>query len=815
MSAALSPAVYAAVFEHSLDAVFLTRPDGTIFAANRAACELLDMTEAQICQRGRNGIVDPDSPQLHTMLDERARSGRSRAEVDYIRRDGTRIPVEISSADFTDAHGQVWTVVISRDIRDRRRREEIEARYRTIVDTISEGVVYQAADGTILSANPAAERIQSRESDEMVGRTSDDPQWGAIRADGSEFPGEDHPAMYTLRTGEPQQGVVMGILTPGGHRRWITINSAPVLDETTQRPSGVVTTFHDITARKRTEDELRSAAMAFEASQVPSIITDPAATIQRVNHAFTEVTGFSASEAIGQTPALWSTDRHDPEFYRDVWRTLQSTGRWQGEIWNRRRNGEDYPCLQSVNAVTDDLGRVTHYVASWTDLSASRKAQQDIHTLAMFDALTGLPNRQQFVDRLDQAIRATASGRRRGALAFIDVDHFTVLNEVRGHTAGDTLLIELAHRLQSLIATRGMVARLGGDEFAIVFDDLDVDLQGAAASVDQVTQQVLATVHEPFDIEGHEYHCRASVGLALFGDGEPAKRDLMKNADLAVTQAKSRGGDTVQHYNRDVQAALEAQVRLESALRQAIPHDLRVVYQPQVNHHGAVYGVEALVRWEHPECGVISPAEFIPLAEENGLIVPIGHWVLLTACEQLAGWQAEPATCDLTVSVNVSARQMREPTFAETVLDITTQTGASPFRLTLELTESMLIEDFSAVAAQMAHLSNHGVSFSLDDFGTGYSSLRSLRQLPLHQLKIDKSFVRDVHTDPNDEAVVRTIIGLGQSLGLAVIAEGVETEASRDALIALGCQRFQGYLFGGPRPIADLADLLVNTRDPA
>lgn len=807
-SRGFSPAVYAAVFEHSLDAVFLTRPDGTVLAANRAACDLLGTTEDDICRRGRSGILDPTSPHLATMLSDRAQSGWSRAEVRYLHADGTAIPVEVSSADFTDADGEVWTVVMARDIRERIERQEQEARYRTIVDTISEGVVYQAADGTILSANPAAERIQSRESDEMVGRTSDDPQWGAIRADGSEFPGEEHPAMYTLRTGEPQEGVVMGILTPRGIRRWITINSAPVFDQRSGVPTGVVATFHDITAQKRDEDELRVSAMAFESSQVPTIITDRNGTILRVNKAFTVVTGFSAAEAIGQDPSLWASNRHSKEFFRDMRRSLADHGSWHGEVWSRRRDGEDYPSLASISAVTDSHDQITHYVASWTDLSEARKAQQHIHRLSVFDTLTGLPNRRSLLDRLENAIRESADTRAHGALIFIDVDGFTVLNETQGHTAGDALLIALARRFTILVGSRGTLARLSGDEFAIVLDDLDDDLLRAAAEVESIACDLLDVVHEPMDLDGQGYHCRASVGVALFGAGKPTRHELLKNADLALTQAKHLGGDAVQYYNRAVQAALEARVRMEWDLRRAVPDGLLLHYQPQVDADGRIYGAEALVRLVDAQGSMVSPAQFIPVAEENGLILPIGMWVLQTACRQLAVWQADSRTEGLAVSVNVSARQMHQPGFADAVAAVTSECGIDPAGLTLEITESVLINDFDSVVDQITTLAERGIRFSLDDFGTGFSSLRTLRDLPLQELKIDRSFVSAIPDDPDDIAIVRSTVALGNSLGLAVIAEGVETHEQHQKLLELGCARFQGYLFARPMPAEYLPDAL-------
>lgn len=937
MTTAISPSLFAAVFEHSLDAVLLAHPGGSIVAANKAACNLLGLDEAEICRRGRAGIVDPASPDLQGMLTARATQGFARAELLLVHSDGTRIPVDTSLAVFADEGGEAWSVIIGRDSRERkeyedglvrsrllldtivnstadfiwvvdpddygilwhnrafedyfardrgivnlpglrpsdifadqalvkfwedlyqRAREEgstkaeyrvsagthvldltltaikgeegligisvfgrditeasqarqrlqaSEARYRTIVNTISEGIVFQAADGTILSSNPAAARIEDRDEDEMVGKTSEDPQWGAVRADGRPFPGEDHPAMYTLRTGEPQHGVIMGIRTPRGERRWITINSAPVFDAGEDHPNAVVTTFHDITAEKQAEDELRISAIAFESSQEAMVIAGPDGTILRVNQAFTDMTGYSAAEAVGQPTSLVSSGLQDAAFYREMWDTLASEHRWQGEVWNRRRDGEVYPCWLSISAVTDVAGRITHYVGTSTDLSAAKKAQEDIIALAFYDTLTGLPNRRLLLDRIRQTLRARSEGPHRGALVFIDLADFTILNETRGHAAGDRLLTEVGNRLQALVGAEDTVARLGSDEFAILLADLDSDLNVAVEQAQRAAQRLRSAIAEPLEIDGQEYQCRTSVGIAMFGDGQPGEQDLLKHADLALTLAKRDGQDAARFYDREVQTALEHQVRLETDLSQAIPDGLRLWYQPQVGVSGEFLGAEALVRWQDPERGIVSPADFIPMAEENGMIVPIGRWVLETACRQLAAWRDDPATGPLTISVNVSARQVHRPDFADMVLGVLAETGADPSRLVLELTESMLVADLGALAETMILLRSRGVSFSLDDFGTGFSSLRSLRELPIGELKIDQSFVCDLPDDPNDLAIVRTIVGLGRSLGLSVIAEGVETAEQRAALAGLGCTRYQGYLFARPLPIEEFTALI-------
>lgn len=713
-----------------------------------------------------------------------------------MRRDGEVVGISVFGRDITPE----WH---SRDA-----LEKSEARYRTIFDTVTEGIVFQAADGTIFSVNRAAERIGGRRQADMLGKTSEDPQWGSVRADGSPFPGDEHPAMVTLRTGEPQTGIVMGILTPNGERRWISINSTPVFDDVSATPTAVVSMFHDITRQKHAEDDLRVAAIAFEESQEAMLIADADTTILRVNRAFVGMTGYSAAEAVGQTTRLLSSGRQGREFYARLWDDLRVNRRWQGEIWNRRRNGEIYPEWLSITAVTDEHDQVVNYVATFIDLSGAKKAEQDIHQLSFYDSLTGLPNRALLADRLRQSILASGRETNHGCLFVLDLDDFTVLNDVRGHDAGDLLLREVGRLLTATVHVDDTVARLGSDEFAIVINALHADADMAARQAEQLAQRLREALAAPLVIDGEPYQCRVSIGIAMFALGEPEPAELLKRADAAVMQAKRAGRNTAHFFNPELQADLEDRVRLETALHMAIPDGLRLAYQPQVSDHADVIGAEALIRWQDPEFGAVPPATFIPLAEGNGLIRPIGQWVLETACAQIKRWEADASTRHLVLAVNVSARQFHQDDFVETVLGALSRTGADASRLELELTESLLVEDIGAVAAKMHELRRRGVRFSLDDFGTGFSSLRSLKDLPLHQLKIDQSFVHDLSTNPNSAAIVRATIALGQSLGLSVIAEGVETPEQFAMLKTLGCTVFQGYLFGRPGPVDDLTDLI-------
>lgn len=813
MTSSSVPDLYRMLYEHGMEAVFLTEPSGRFLAANPAACAMLGRSEAEICSLGWEGLVDPSSPQLEGWLAERERTGSARAELTFIGGDGRRFEAEVSSKKFTDADGRIRTALIARDISKQHQAlqmlAESERKFRTVATTMAEGVVFQGSDGGVVWANPAAERILRDGADDALGRTSDDPAWGAVKADGSPFPGDEHPAMVTLSTGVPQSDVVMGIHAPNGERRWISINSAPVFDGPTSHPSAVVTTFHDITLQRHIENELRVASVAIDALQEAVMFVDPDLTIIRVNRAFTEVTGYSEEEAVGKSTRLLRSGRQGLGFYEDMWKAIETEGRWQGELWNRRKNGEVYPEWLSISTVTDDRDAVRLYVAIFLDLSVAKRAEEDIHSLSYFDVLTGLPNRQLLGDRLRQAVLASARTAGNGLLLVLDLDNFTIFNDTRGHGSGDELLRAVATRLGVMVHSEDTFARLSSDEFALVAWGLDSDRVAAAVQAENIAERLLETLRTPFEIAGELLSCSASVGIALFGNGAPEAEELMKRAEIAMVSSKQSGGRSIRFYDAVIQATLEERARMEVALRQAIPEQLSLLYQPQVDRRGRFLGAEALVRWQHPGRGLVGPAEFIPLAEETGLIVSIGEWVLEAASRQVASWAENPRTKDLIVGVNISAQELRDPRFAERVLDVVRRNGVDPTRLRLELTESVLVSEPGAVALTMSGLRSEGIQFALDDFGTGYSSLAYLKDLPLSQLKIDQSFVRGLNTVGRSTAIVRTIVGLGQSLGLEVIAEGVETEAERDQLTALGCGEFQGYLFGRPMPAVDLEALIV------
>jgi diguanylate cyclase (GGDEF)-like protein/PAS domain S-box-containing protein len=559
----------------------------------------------------------------------------------------------------------------------------------------------------------------------------------------------------------------------------------------------------DITERRLAEAELRVAATAFEARE-GMMITDPDGNIVRVNKAFTEITQFSAEEVIGKNPKILRSGRHDQNFYQEMWTKIRAEGSWRGEIWNRRKSGEVFPEWLTITAVRNAQGDITHYVSTLTDITELKQNEERIHHLAFFDPLTHLPNRRLLRDRLEHAMATSLRQNSHGAILFIDLDDFKTLNDNRGHHIGDLLLVAVAGRLRYSVREQDTVARLGGDEFVVVLEGLGEARDDAATYAQRVAEKILVHLNQVYQLEEREYFNTPSIGICLFGDNEVAIEDLLKQADQAMYHAKAAGRNTLRFFDPEMQTLTAQRFALQHEIREALQQNqFQLYYQPQIDAQGNVKGAEALIRWLHPQRGMVSPMEFIPIAEDSGLIIPLGNWIVEAACQQLVKWAESPATANLNLAINVSARQFQHAAFVEQMLDTLQKTGANPQRLKLELTESMLIDNPQDMIIKMDALKARGIKFSLDDFGTGYSSLSYLKRLPINELKIDKSFVNDILTDPNDAAIARMVIRLAQSMELVVIAEGVETKAQRDWLEQEGCYRYQGYYFGKPMPAED------------
>ncbi|WP_365755929.1 EAL domain-containing protein [Noviherbaspirillum sp.] len=586
---------------------------------------------------------------------------------------------------------------------------------------------------------------------------------------------------------------------------------------------------YGILARKESsEEKLRvvsaRAAAAQERREADARIRDQAALLDKArdaiivramdhsilywNKSAERLYGWAASEAVGASIDNLIYD--DAAVFAEATDTVMAEGEWSGEFTRRRDDGSMLVVESRWTLVRDDHGRPQSILAIDTDITKRKEAEHGVWQLAFYDPLTELPNRLLLQDRLRQALVASSHSHCSGALLFIDLDNFKALNDTLGHEKGDLLLQQVARRLSSCVRESDTVARLGGDEFVIMLTDLPEHRGEVAIQTKAVCEKILDGLRQPYSIDGVEQHSAASIGVALFQGRNDTVGELLKRADLAMYQAKASGRNTVRFFNQDMQAAVIARATLETDLRQGLRDgQFMLYYQPQMDKDGRMVGTEALIRWRHPTRGLVLPSRFIAISEETALILPLGQWVLNTACQQLAAWSSQPSMAGLSIAVNVSPRQFHHEQFVDQILGALENSGANPRQLKLELTESVLLDDVNATIAKMTELKARGVGFSLDDFGTGYSSLSYLKLLPLDQIKIDRSFVRDVLTDDNDAAIARTIIMLGQSLGLAVIAEGVETEEQRNFLARHDCNMYQGYLFSRPVPADQLESLLA------
>lgn len=557
----------------------------------------------------------------------------------------------------------------------------------------------------------------------------------------------------------------------------------------------------DITRQRTLEQDLRIAAMAFD-SQAAILVTDANLQIVRVNQAFTTLTGYSAAEAIGQKPSLLKSGRQEAGFYRQMWHSLDRTGHWQGEIWNRRKSGSIYPEWLTITTVRNEEGAISHYVSTFSDITELKRVESEVHNLAFYDPLTALPNRRLLLNRLDKARTASKRSQQFGALLIIDLDHFKNLNDTLGHDIGDRLLIEVARRLKECIREGDTAARQGGDEFIVLLENLGLTPEIAAIQAETVAEKIRLTLSQAYVVVTHAKHFHsASIGISLFCAHDKTTDVLLKQADISLYKAKDAGRNAIRFFDNAMQTALDARAGLESRLHQALTENEFLLFvQPQVDMNRQLIGAETLIRWQPPGQAMVPPDNFIPLAEETGLIVPIGLWVLDQACAHLRRWADDAALKNLYLAVNVSARQFRQSDFVEQVQAALERHRVNPKRLKLELTESLLLDNVDNVVNKMQALRALGVRFSLDDFGTGYASLSYLKRFPFEQLKVDRSFIRDIASDPDDAAIVRAIIAMGNSLRLSVVAEGVEADEQYAFLVEHGCTHFQGYLFG--RPIA-------------
>ena len=791
---------YQTLMKSGFDGIHVMDIRGDIVEANDSFCRMLGYTQEEM---SRMNVADWDAhwskEELLERFKELVKMHGTLFETTHRRKDGSLIDVEVSTTGV-EISGQYYLFASSRDITERKEAEraletlrarEAEAlqELRVMFNISGEGFWKVDTSGKIIEVNEAYCNIVGYAKDEIVGEFI--AKFEALEPTSEMVVNHIHRIMQ-LGTDR--------FVTKHRHRDGHLID-IEIVASYIERTDCVIAFMHDVSQRKQIEEMLRIAAITFD-TQEGIMITDTDANILRVNQAFQDITGFGVDEVIGRNPRIFQSGRHDADFYRAMWSDLLSTGKWAGEVWDRRKSGEIYPKLLTITAAYDDRHQVTHYVAVFRDISNRKKSEQEIHRLAFYDSLTMLPNRRLLLDRLQQALAVSARNGRHGALLFLDMDHFKTINDTQGHAMGDQLLIEVAHRLQSSVREGDSVARLGGDEFVVVLEDMSSEAGEAAAQTESVAEKIRMELNKPYVLQDFECLSTVSIGISLFFNHQESAEDLLMHADVAMYQAKTAGRNTIRFFDPQMQTALEMRAALEKDLRHALAkQEFRLYYQIQVDNLRRPLGAEVLLRWDHPERGLVLPVQFISLAEESGLIVPIGLWVLHTACAQLKAWQGDDQTRDLTLAVNVSAKQLRQADFVAQVRRILLESGANPSNLKLELTESTVLENVEDTISKMREIKALGVSFSMDDFGTGYSSLQYLKRLPLDQIKIDQSFVHDIATDPNDAAIVQTIIAMSEALGLSVIAEGVETEAQREFLDLRGCHAFQGFLFGKPMTV--------------
>jgi len=693
---------------------------------------------------------------------------------------------------------------------------------KTSIETISTGITIADIDGKILYTNPAEAMMHGYTIEELVGMNVSI----FIPDNGKKKQNPKEVSAWKEWTREITEIRKDRTVFP------VQLKSIPVKDPD-GNPSCIITISEDITLRKQAEEVLRNAhneleqkvmertqelresnrmlvqellgrqavenrlrllGKFFENTNEAVLITDSRARIIEVNDAFSRITGFEKEEVIGRRPTVLRSYRNSRRAHMQMWKSILLNGDWQGEVWDRRKNGEIYPVWLSIGSVRDDANSVSHYVAIASDISAIKRTEERLDHLAHHDNLTNLPNRMLFSDRLMQAVALARRNKTMLAVMLLDLDRFKEVNDTLGHRLGDQLLVEVSRRLKYVVREADTISRLGGDEFAVILSDIS-DIEGAA----QVAQHFMHAVSEPFEIQGHEIFITTSIGITIYPADSDDIETLLKNADTAMYYAKSRGKNNFQFFTNEINRRIIEKLFIASKLRHALEHkEFQLYFQPQIEvETGCIVGMEALLRWVNPELGDMPPSKFIPIAEDTGLIISIGEWVIQKACRQAKAWQEEGVPI-LNLSINLSARQFHKQTIVETISRILQETGFDPQHLELEITESVIMQDVDENIRTLRRLKDLGLRLSIDDFGTGYSSLNYLKRFPIDVLKIDRSFVMDITSNSDNSSVVSAIIALAHSLNLKVIAEGVETAEQFAFLKERGCNEVQGYYFSKP-----------------
>ena len=782
-------------------------PHWTMVFVSRGCLELSGYTAAELIDNARISweLVThrDDREMVRQSIDNAVRSGR-RFAVQYriVTRTGETRWVSERGIAIRDEQGGTAIEGFIEDITERKAThealEQAELRYRNIFEHASEGIFQSTREGRYLAANLALARLYGyRTPAELIADLSEIEHRLYVQ------PGRRDEFLEQIEA----QGEVLNfeseVYRRDGSRIWISENAHAV-----QGARGEFIcyegTVQDITERRQAEEHLRLLAMVFSNSNEAIIVTDADNRIIATNSAFTQLTGYRQDEVTGQNPRILSAGNTPPEVFREMWECLERDGSWQGELWDRRKTGEPYPKWLSISLVRDAAGRVINHIGSFIDISELKATQERIRHLAHHDTLTNLPNRFSLHEKLEQALGFCKRNNQQLALMLIDLDRFKTINDTQGHHAGDELLIQVAQRLKNAVRHSDIVARLGGDEFVVALPGI-----GSPAEAAHLAAKLAEEISQPYQIIGQEQRTSPSIGICLYPDDGIEIGDLLKNADVAMYHAKAQGRGNFQFFTDAMQLATNRRMNIEADLRLALERGEFVLhYQPQLDlRSGTIVGVEALIRWQHPARGMVAPGEFIPVAEESGMIGAIGDWVLEEACRQLRAWKDKGIT-HLRMSINLSAGQFLDKTLPVRIHELLASNGIGAELLDLEVTESMSMASPDESISVMKTLTRSGLTLSIDDFGTGYSSLAYLKLLPIRTLKIDRSFVKDIESDPNDADICDVTVLLAHKLGLEVVAEGVESEAQLKFLRSIGCEKIQGYLISRPLPAEHLEDFL-------
>ena len=748
---------------------------------------------------------------------------------------GNRPEIEVEAFSLTFGEGNSNVIIQARDMTGRVSRAEnafdSEQRLRDVMNSVADGIIAIDDKGRIVSFNPAAERIFGYCARDVVGKSLGllhprvDRRGGkglirrhlenerrkpaeflrgediGRRKDGTRFPMEI--TVSEIRRNEQKMfTAVVHDMTERTEAETALRQARAAFEDSVEERTKKLT--REAAERRRAEESLRLAAKVIETTNEAVLIADANFRVTSVNPAFTEITGYQSDEVSGKKPTFLTALRKDKALFAKMQADMEKQGHWEGEFWNKRKNGEDYAQRLSISAITDETGKVQQYAALIGDITKRKQDEERILYQANYDSLTGLPNRTLFLDRLNMSLSRMKRGKGKLGLMFIDLDGFKLINDTLGHELGDLLLQEAAKRLNQCVRQGNTIARLGGDEFTVIMPDLEDPRDGS-----MVAQRILDTLAKPYNLAGHEAFISGSIGITVYPDDGDTASHLLRNADAAMYRAKEQGKANYQYFTADLNKEVKERLVLKNSLIKARQNDeFSLHYQPRLEiRSGLITSIEALMRWSNRDFGAISPAKFIPVMEETGMVMEIGEWVIRTACTQYQEWRGE-GLAPLRVAVNLSARQLREPNFVSVVERVLKQTGADPEALEIEITESMLMSDSTNSVVALGTLHDMGIHISMDDFGTGYSSLNHLKRFPIDTIKIDGSFVADIESNPDEIEIIKAIITMGHSLNRRVAAEGVETEVQLSILREYECDEVQGYYLCPPKPAGALTAFL-------